>query len=135
MSEQTTPCVACKKRGDKIWDGDDPKCSFPSGGAFTAEGWNCATADYVRGLIGDVFGASHERVTKQWQNANWSATINIFDIELSSGHADSLWVAWYKNRGRTEAMWLLSRYDQPRLPTEADVLAIATALSPEATYA
>ena len=41
--------------------------------------------------------------------------------------AMALWVAWYKSRGKTDAMWLLCNGDPPRPPTEAECLRIIAA--------
>lgn len=118
-------CVACKTRG-KTWEGDDPKCSFPNGGEFMSEGWNCATADLIR----DLTGQDEERLDADYRycdDQNYS-TLQIDGIALASGPALALWVSWYKHRGRTDAMWLLNESEPPRRPTEADCVAISAAM-------
>jgi hypothetical protein len=121
-------CKLCSDRG-KTWEGGDPTCSFPDGGPFNPDGWNCATAGAIRGIIGRPWNDPHTNVDARYLDDDWYATIKIDGVDLPSGSADALWVAWYKNRGRTEAMWLLSRYDPPRQPTEADCAAIIAALA------
>ena len=36
----------------------------------------------------------------------------------------ALWVSWYKDRGTTDAMWVLSSDRVPRAPTEEELLLI-----------
>jgi len=119
------PCRLCRERG-KTWRGDDPTCSFPDGGEFDPEGWNCATANRLR----DISGQDEPHPSSDYrycEDQNYT-TIKIDGIDLPSGNAYALWMTWYKHRGRTEGMWILS-VDEPRKPTEADALAIIGALS------
>jgi hypothetical protein len=121
-------CRACQERG-KTWDGGDPVCSFPDGGAFTPRGWNCATANAIRDVCGDAWERERNPAVdlRRHEDQNY-ATILIDNTDLPSGPALALWVSWYKDRGRTEAMWLLHEGDAPRRPTEADAIAIIEAL-------
>lgn len=122
----TTPCAMCRARG-KTWNGSDPTCSFPDGGSFQADGWNCATANAIRDVCGSagakerIYGTYAERDSDQS-----IGLISLMDIEFKDDEFNprSLWVAWYKHRGRTDAMWLLFDELRPRLPTEADCLRI-----------
>jgi len=119
-------CDMCRSRG-KTWNGDDPKCSFPRGGIFSADGWNCATSNGIRDLCGQ--DEKHPSSDYRYCDDQNYSTIKIDEVDLESGPAMALWVSWYKRRGRTEAMWLLSNYDPPRLPTAADCAAIIQALA------
>lgn len=110
-------CKKCLERG-KTWEGSDPRCAFPDGKPFERENWNCATVNAIRDLITDMEGAPVYCDDQYYQ------TIKTGHIE---GLPLALWVSWYKRRGRTEAMWLLSEYDPPHLPTEKDCLAIIAA--------
>ena len=103
-------CLACTKRG-KTWTGSDPVCSFPNGGEFSSDGWNCATANEIRDIC--------EKNAVYCEDQYYS-TIKVDEVELPSGEALALWVSWYKHRGRTDAMWILSESSPPRKPTEAD---------------
>lgn len=123
MSQQD--CDACRKRG-QTWRGDAPRCSFPAGGAFVADGWNCATADLIRDLCHEV--NLHPLVDYRYIDDQKYATICVDGVGIPSGEAYALWVTWYKNRGATDAMWLLNE-GEPRRPTEKDCVAIATALT------
>ncbi len=120
-------CKMCQERG-KTWEGGDPICSFPNGGVFTAEGWNCATANAIRDLCGQD-GDEHPNADyRACDDQNYS-TICIDEVEMPTARVLALWVSWYKHRGRTEAMWLLSECEVPRPLTEADALAIISALN------
>lgn len=135
-------CKACAERG-KTWEGDDPKCAFPDG-IFATDNWNCATANRVRKLLDEVVddGVAHERVRVDhvvMGGDTTYATIDLYDIDALDPGTDVdiprwLWVNWYKRRGRTQAMWLLFTEAPPRLPTEAEVLAILEAVTRAAEW-
>lgn len=121
------PCAACASRV-KNWNGDNPKCGFLGGGHFTTENWNCATVIQMRGLC--VSG--HKAVDLRHHDEQWAASIDLGAMDLpddTAPPARTLWVSWYKSRGRTEAMWLLDEFAVPRRPTEAECLAILKGLS------
>lgn len=118
-------CKACQERV-KNWNGDNPICSFPKGGEFDFNGWNCATANKIRDLTGQDEPSSYADY-RYCDDQNYS-TIKIDQIEEINALA--LWVTWYKHRGRTEGMWLLSQNEIPRKPTEADCITIIKALAP-----
>jgi hypothetical protein len=122
-----TDCAACQARS-KTWEDVVFICSFPDSGEFTEVGWNCATASMIRNLSGqdeDLPFADH----RYYDDQNYSTIlISDLNIPMPITRASALWMSWYKHRGRTEAMWLLSEYDVPRKPTEADILAIVEGL-------
>lgn len=107
-------CEMCRARG-KNWNGGDPICSFQDGGRFNPKGWNCATANAIREICDPA---------KVYCDDQYYATVNVSSLSIG---ADALWVGWYKNRGRTEAMWLLNGSDAPIQPTESQALAIIAA--------
>jgi hypothetical protein len=119
-------CELCKTE-TKDWDGDDRSCSFPdtlSGqNLFSREGWNCATANAIRDLTNQDFQTIPNSHSTYCEDQYYS-TIKVNEVDLLDGDALTLWVSWYKHRGRTDAMWLLNEYDTPRIPTERDCLAI-----------
>lgn len=121
-----TMCAMCKTRG-QTWSGSAPICSFPDGGEFSPEGWNCATANAVRDLTGQ--DEPHPSADHRYRDDRHYSTIKIDEVDLPNGKAHALWISWYKHRGRTEAMWLLNAHDPPRRPTEDDAIAIIKALS------
>jgi hypothetical protein len=84
--------------------------------------WNCGTINLIRDLC-------YEEQTKLPLGINYTycedqkyATINIDDIEEVEGLA--LWITWYKNRGGTDALWILDSHKSPRKPTEKEILSI-----------
>lgn len=115
-------CQACAERG-KNWEGDDPTCAFPGGLAWFPDNWRCATD----GMIRDIVDRDDlpDGVTYRYCDDQKYATIDVSEMDLEYGRALTLWVTWYKSRGRTENMWLLSEMDLPRRPTETDLLTIA----------
>lgn len=123
-------CKMCRERG-KTWNGDDPECAFPDGREFTPDNWNCATANAIRDLCSappyrtepHPEGVHHEYAVNDGCADQHYATIRTSDIDMETSSADCLWVGWYKDRGRTEEMWLLGDAVAAR-PTEADALAI-----------
>ncbi len=124
------PCKMCEARGGQTWPGDAPKCSFPDDGEFNEGGWNCATANAIRDLTGQ--DEPHPKADYRYCDDQNYSTLHIYDVELPNDtYAYALWVTWYKHRGRTEGMWLLTCDAPPRKPTEADALAIIGALTPK----
>mgnify|MGYP001578079903 CR=1 FL=1 len=57
------------------------------------------------------------------------ATININEVEApNEGYIGRcLYVAWYKNEGGTDGLWILDGAETPRQPTETELLAIIRA--------
>ncbi len=116
--------MACKmrnKRG-KDWEGSDPKCFFDS----DEHNWNCATANAIRDLCyeGQELPSG---IHFEYCDDEKFATFNISEVEDTSGSyiGRCLYVAWYKNRCSTEALWILDgEGDIPRPPTEDELLSI-----------
>lgn len=128
----TEVCKACADRA-KTWEGDDPKCGFPGGAAFAAENWNCATVSEFRNTVYDLASSPwpfHQFDYHRHEDQH-VVIVDLADTELASGPARSLWMSWYKSRGRTEAMWLLDEDQAPRTPTEADLVAILQSFGPK----
>ena len=111
-------CPACEDRG-QTWKGDPPTCAFPDRQLFSPKNWNCATVGKIRDLVyeGQELPAF---IDYQYCDDQKYATVNISDGEIA-GFPLALWVSWYKQRGTTDAMWLLFEHEPPRLPTLAEV--------------
>ncbi len=112
-------CVACENRRQD-WKGDKPKCAFTSG--VFGENWNCATVNMIRDICYEG-QALKNGVDYKYCDDNKYATIKVDDININ-GRPLALWVSWYKNRGSTQAMWLLFDNNPPRPPTEKECLLI-----------
>ncbi len=116
-------CMACAARG-KTWNGSDPRCAFESG-VFSAENWNCATLNALRELVYEGQNPMPAGIDYRYCEDQKYATVCIDAVELDGERiALALWVSWYKSRGATEALWLLSESTAPRAPTERELLAI-----------
>jgi hypothetical protein len=111
MSELKIPCKMCRERG-QTWVGDSPKCAFEEN-VFSPRNWNCATVNAVRNL------AEEQHVHKDDQNYSF-----IPYKGEEGGEDEFLYLSWYKSRGCTETMWLVTYGEPPRLPTEEDCLRI-----------
>lgn len=113
-------CDLCKKRG-KTWRGDDPKCAFENG-VFSRDNWSCATIHALRDIVyeGQKLPSG---IDYQYCDDQKYATIKVSELDLD-GHPYALWISWYKNRGATDALWLLFDDFAPRRPMESEVLAI-----------
>lgn len=115
-------CAMCEKRG-KHWDGHDPVCAFIPNGSFD-DNWNCATLGGIRDICYE--GNDHVHGV-EYQYCDDYKYATIFTDFVDDVDAQALWACWYKNRGRTDAMWLLSNDRKPRIPTEAECVAIIQA--------
>ena len=111
----------------KNWSGSDPTCYFDK----PERNWNCATINEIRSIVYE--GQPDKKgVHYEYCDDEKFAIINIHDIEEKRGNyiGRCLYVAWYKNRGGTEALWILNgEGDCPRMPTEDELLAIIRAFS------
>jgi len=113
------PCKRCIARG-KTWSGDNPNCAFD--GNF-ASNWNCATLNALRDIVYEGQNTMPPGVDYQYCEDMKYATVKIDDIENGGGEkiGMALWVAWYKSRGTTDAVWILDSDREPRIPTEAEL--------------
>jgi len=110
------------ERGEQPWEGDAPICYFDN----PKRNWNCATINAIRDI---VYEGQEEKdgVHYEYCDDEKFATINIDAVDDSyQNHIGRcLYVAWYKQRGKTEALWILGgEEDEPRNPTEDELLAI-----------
>ena len=111
----------CEKCGRvKDWKGDDMKCAFDDNG-FKVDNWRCGALLKLRQLI----LASDIQPVQGFYYAVFegqsSSLIDVSEIEFDSFQFSSLWTTWYKKRGGTDSMWLLSNYQQPARPTLKDI--------------
>lgn len=103
-------CPACIKRG-KTWKGDDPVCAFET--TRFEDNYQCATLNKIR----EVCELEHESIhLTRTESQQWYATINLDQINEIEREV-CLYVGWYKSRGRTETMWMISYTEPPRRPT------------------
>lgn len=123
-------CAACSDRV-KFWKGDDPKCAFRTG-VFSSDNWNCATVGMIRDLVYEGQSPMPPDVDYRYCEDMKYATIKIDHLPIhwmDTSEPMALWVAWYKSRGRTDAIWLLFSDQPPRAPTAAECTAIAEAVA------
>lgn len=123
-------CEACVARGKPEHFGSDPKCSFRDG-EFTGDNWQCVTTNRIRSLFereADDFRINH--VCEENQHFGTISLMGFLTLpyedknEMINAQPTCLWVGWYKNRGRTEGMYLMFENLPPRPPTEAECLVI-----------
>jgi hypothetical protein len=114
-------CELCIKRG-KNWNGSDPVCYFDN----PKSNWNCATINGIRDICYEgndpIKGVHYE-----YCDDNKFATINISDIRDGKDNyiGRCLYVAWYKNRGNTQVLYILDdNYEPPSTPTEDELVSI-----------
>lgn len=116
-------CPRCVERG-QTWSGGAPKCAFPNAGKFDPENWNCATANDLRILCGEEEeGSAEQAFFIRWDDESWGA-LNLIGVELQRDAYKTLWLSWYKHRGRTDRMYLLSDDGEPEAPDYNDCDAI-----------
>ncbi len=114
-------CKLCEKRG-QTWIGSAPACYFDS----PDRNWNCATVNAIRDIVYEGQELK-DGVHYEYCDDEKFATINIHEItdDKENHIGRCLYVAWYKQRGSTEALWILDGEDDvPRKPTEAELIAI-----------
>lgn len=117
------PCKLCKERG-QTWSGDAPRCAFD--GQSISDNWNCATVNAIRGICYEGQSPMPPGVDYQYCDDRKYATIKIDSCIMPDGSyiGQALWVSWYKSRGTTDALWILSSDLPPRHPTAQELEAI-----------
>lgn len=109
-------CAKCVERG-QTWSGSPPVCWWETDSH--RDNWNCATVNEIRDLEGSACADYRFCDDQKYM------TIMIDGVELDGGRSPlALWVSWYKQRGRTDEMWLLYYAFPPEIPSESDLLAI-----------
>lgn len=117
-------------------------CGFDDQGLFTADNWNCPVINRIRDLVYEGYGWEYPEmrggvpiIDYQYCEDQKYATINLSGLNLDGESEDrviypwlALWVSWYKNRGGTEAMYLLDNYEPARVPTRDELILIADAV-------
>ncbi len=114
-------CKMCRERR-QTWKGSPPVCYFDN----PSQNWNCATLNAIRDLVYEGQELK-DGIHYEYCDDEKFATVNIYNIDDDKGDyiGRCLYVAWYKNRGATEALWILDGEDDiPRAPTEKELLAI-----------
>lgn len=114
-------CKMCLERG-KTWKGSDPVCYFDD----NKRNWNCATLGEIRDIVYEGQDLPRE-INYQYCDDDKFATLNIHEVRDKDDRwiGRCLYVAWYKNRGRTDVLWILDGSDDiPREPTEDELLSI-----------
>lgn len=117
------PCPICaipaSERGLNLAPGFNVRCAFPDEGMFYSANWMCGTL----GRLWDFIERTHDGLS--WISVNYyddwcTVLIRVADL-LPDGVYQDLWVMRYKQRGTTNAMWLLGPDLDPRPPTLAEM--------------
>lgn len=97
------------------------QCAFETG-KFSLDNWCCCTLNLIRDLCYEG-QELHPYINYQYCEDQKYAIINISYLNEVQG--DALWISWYKNRGKTDNMFILDSFNSPRFPTEKDCLLIS----------
>jgi len=111
-------CKICNIK--KNWNGSDIICCFKDSQRF-GDNWNCGLINRIRDLCKLAIEGKDDRLHYQFCQDQKYVIIKTDDI---ADMGLCLYVSWYKSRGRTEAMWILDEYNQPKLPTINDLKTI-----------
>src|ERR1017187_10290993 len=115
-----TNCRMCQERG-KTWEGGDPKCAFPEG-VFALDNWNCATANALRLLMGEVHtGDESDSAVPEGdrffvrRDDNCYGMLYLpeanrpYDEDEISNYSVMMLGCWYKLHGRLDSLKDLGR--------------------------
>lgn len=108
---------------EKTREGSDIECPFDKSDLF-GNNWNCGVINKIRDLCEMASNKVDDRLQYQYCSDDKYVTIKTDDIDSNADLGLCLWVSWYKNRGRTDAMWILNQDSPPRVPTIKDLNAI-----------
>lgn len=119
-------CAACSVRG-KTWKGDDPRCAFDSPDkTFSKDNWNCATLNELRRLFCLLADKDSDAIVSNCFEDRTTAYMFVAKLfeESAPDRILSLWTTWYKDRGHTDRILLLSAHGALRSPTEQELIII-----------
>lgn len=119
METKITACEKCNCT--KFWQGDAITCPFQNSDNF-ADNWNCGLISKIRQICELAMDGKDHRLHYQFCEDQKYVTINTANIPAMGL---CLFVSWYKNRGKTEAMWILDEENVPRVPTFNELNTIA----------
>ena len=121
-------CKLCIEAGQPEHFGSEIGCAFD--GEFT-DNWNCSTLGKLRVALagGDDWGrVTDSSLIKTFVREDQTTVLvdlRFMDWEKMDDNEvtpDSMFVTWYKRRGRTEQVFLMYDDQEPRQPTESQVL-------------
>ena len=98
-------CKYCKST-KKYWKGDERKCYV----GYGYYNWNCETVNRLRSL------QYLDSPLVNYYHHNDQSTLQIDISDILEGRL-YLWMTWYKDRGRTDKLYILSDIEEPRKPT------------------
>lgn len=108
-----TDCPLCGQKKD--WSGDTPNCPFADKKSPFGENWMCGIIRDIRALCEREMDY---RIHQQYCDDQYYAIIKVDELEMAADdNSLCLFVTWYKSRGATDGMWLLSNQHEPRVPT------------------
>ena len=105
-------CSKCNK--EKTWAGDDINCPFQENDVFNTDNWNCGILSQLRKIL-------NVAKTVPISGISILNTPDITQSLISTEDIDndyySLYVMWYKDRGRTNSLLLLSGNNTVQTPS------------------
>ena len=109
--------VSCSLCGRvKDWNGSLISCPFHDGD-FNSNNWRCGHIKRIRNLVESRIEDGNSGVASLRIEGYTQALIDLQDYEEVSCDYISLFVAWYKDRGRTDQILLFSREGVPTVPS------------------
>ena len=111
---QLTSCSLCGRTKD--WNGDLITGPFQEED-FTSNNWRCGQINRLRDLIQSRIDNGNSGVVALRIEGYTQALLDLQDYEEISCDYISLFVAWYKDRGRTDQILLISREGVPTAPS------------------
>lgn len=117
----------CIRDCTKNWEGSDRNCPFTGGALFSPSNWNCGIVNRIRELAFPSNCIGLTGIEHEFLDDSHYAIFNVDDICIDDDVwlGQALWIAWYKSRGATMAMWLLDCEGPPRAPSAEELEAIA----------
>lgn len=101
------------------------RCAFEAS-VFSPENWCCELLEALRALAEDDLNRPDGvAYTDHGQKFVSYAIDQVLLDDEPLGL--TLWMSWYKDRGRIEALWLLDEHNAPRRPSEREIVAVLQA--------
>lgn len=97
-------CILCRTTPVPDTYSSERICGFKEDGSFNPDNWNCETLKAYREKAYEL----EDNYVRSIIRKNNGQSFITFVVDHDDKHIDFLCMGWYKNRGRTENLFMLS---------------------------
>jgi hypothetical protein len=116
----------------KNWNGSDMKCPFQKTLLFSSDNWCCGILARLRFAIEKAIELDISSVKATHTDCQHQVLIDLMDSEIPVNEEGvfymAMYVTWYKNRGRTESIWIICDGNAVKRPNRGEIEWVAKEL-------